>query len=72
MPALLIASAFLTCLKPETMYGDNVRCGGVNMRVVGIDARERNETCARSAPCPDLSADQARHALPQLLQRGLR
>lgn len=71
MSVLAIASAFVACLNPQAVDGDNIRCDGVNMRVVGVNARERDGSCFASAPCPAMGGDQARQAMQQLVERGV-
>lgn len=72
LPAVLITAAFVACPQPTAVDGDNIRCDGMNLRVIGVNAREADNSCRRGAPCPQMSGQQARQAMQQLIARGVR
>jgi len=47
--------------------GDTLRCAdGTRVRISGINAREKDGTCNRGAPCPTASSDGATAELSRL------
>ncbi len=74
---LILAAAAAPCVRPRIHDGDNIRCGGVEMRLAGIDAAELpgSPKCRPPVPakadCNPAHAFAARAALRQLV-RGKR
>lgn len=71
----VISANSFTCTVAAVADGDTLRCretdqGGrqIHVRLAGINARERNETCAPHHPCPDAPAWAATTALRGMVQ----
>lgn len=71
MPAAIL-SALILCAQPVAVDGDNLRCGGVNMRIVGINAREMDGSCRDNAPCVATEGRAAREVLARLIRQQVR
>lgn len=71
---LSLAAAPFPCRAPTFHDGDNIRCGGVTMRLAGIDAPELagSPKCSRNprAWCDDRRARQSRDHLRRIAARG--
>ena len=63
----LAAAAVLACQPAQVIDGDTIRCEGRSVRLVAINAREKNETCRKNAPCPRASGAAATAQLKRLV-----
>lgn len=66
----IVAAGVLFLCTPTHVYdGDGpIFCQeGPHIRLAGIAARERDNSCRRGHPCPDASGDASRNALVNLL-----
>lgn len=75
MPAIIVAGALFACTPTLVYDGDGpIFCAeGPRIRVAGIAARERDNSCRAGHPCPTATGDQALQALVTLLggSRGM-
>lgn len=69
MPAIIVAGALFACTPTLVYDGDGpIFCAeGPRIRIAGIAARERDNSCRAGHPCPIASGDQAMSALVTLL-----
>lgn len=69
MPAIIVAGALFACTPTLVYDGDGpIFCAeGPRIRVAGIAARERDNSCRAGHPCPTATGDQALRALVTLL-----
>lgn len=51
MSLMIIAAATLSCMNPRVVDGDTLICAGEPVRLVAINAREKNGTCRPGSPC---------------------
>jgi micrococcal nuclease len=73
MLSLLIfatAAVALPCPNPRAIDGDNVRCGTVNVRLLGIDAPEMPGHCRKGRVCVPGDPIAAKRSLQRGLETG--
>jgi endonuclease YncB( thermonuclease family) len=68
MLILLALQATLSCVPAAVTDADTLRCeDGTRIRIAGINAREKDGSCIRNAPCPPMRHGQAKPVVERLV-----